>query len=178
MKYSLELLKADKKALQRIYLISIMAALFILMLSIRDFTQSESYITDSSGRITGIEWEDKADRERRLVLSIGEGESASNREVTIRRKQSSGNVNNNVSNENTKEAEREAEISRLITDVEFTNKRKVSLPGKLSDGTVLNWSVKDESGGDYLIIPIIYLVLILLVVKSSLDSRNVDGIIR
>ncbi len=168
-----EHIKGDKKVRSRIFLITLSMALFILALVIRGPENGPKYITDESGNIIAIQRESLATSEEYdLNLEIIDGENSSERSVRIN-KQAAGNKTPEPSDEENQQAEREAEITGIITEIELSDDKRIKLPACLSDGSRLKWSIKEKAvDTGWLFIPLIYICLIILVVKSSIDSNT------
>lgn len=169
MKYRIEKIKQDSKAMQRLYMVSFAAAILLFSLVVRDMSAKELYIKSEDGSVQALQW-DEDGGERRLVLNVeSEGENES-RDITIRRRADDASTGKLVDEKEKAEAERENEINNIINEIEFSRKKRISLPRKLSDGSKLRWEARDDEGSDYFLIPLMYLILVCLIVKSSLDT--------
>ena len=177
IKRYIEKIRSDKKVQQRIFLVTLIMALFALVMVIQDSQSSEKYLVDQSGKVVGILRDSLASSEDyELNLSIINGEEISNREVQIHKQAVSKNNKKQPSTEENSEMKREAEITEIITGIELSEEKRISLPASLSDGSRLIWSVNKKAvDKGFIFIPIVYFLLVSLVVKSSIDSvRDVD----
>ncbi len=171
MKYKIRQSIQDKKTMQRLYMVSVGAALLVLALVVRDIGAADTYIKDEKGRITAIQWsEDEAVNECRLKLTVESENDTSERELTIRKRSDRRDNASDMDDEEMADAKRETEISNMISDIELSDRKKIVLPVKLSDGSRLRWEAQKKDRTDYFLIPLIYIVLVLCIVKSNIDK--------
>ena len=172
IKKYIDKIRSDKKVQQRIFLVTLIMALFALVIVIQDSQTSEKYLVDQSGNVVGILRDSLASSEDyELNLSITNGEDISNREVQIHKQAVSEKNKKQPSTEENPEMKREAEITEIITGIELSEEKRISLPASLSDGSRLIWSVNKKAvDKGFIFISIVYFLLISLVVKSSIDS--------
>lgn len=173
----IEKIRTDEKVQQRIFLITLIMALFALILAVQDSQINDKYVIDQTGRVVGILRDSLASPEDYdLNLSIISDSETSNREVQIHKQAVSAKTGKSAATEENTEMKREAEITGIITDIELSEEKQISLPANLSDGSRLIWSINTSAvDKGFLFIPLVYLVLVSLVIKSSVDSvRDVD----
>jgi len=172
----LEIIKKDKEVGRRIFYISLLTALFILVLVIKNPDSQGSYLYDANGNVIGIQREsmDVAE-EYSLVLSVPDGDEMDSRSVKITTKAQGRTDSKDSDTEEDQEVAREAEIQGIISDIESTKSKKITLPTRLSDGSELTWSVEKKGGSTWLLIIAFYVLLIILVVKSSIDRSQDEG---
>ena len=170
------LIKSDENVSKRIFLITLITALFVLALVVRGPEPQGQYISDESGNIIGIERGSLATSEEYdLNLSIIDGENVEERSVQIQKQAVTGKSEQPNGKED-KATEREAEITGIITDIELSEDKRISLPATLSDGSRLVWSMNKKAvDTGFVLIPIMYIALVILVIKSSIDSEKDDG---
>ena len=175
VKEFLNIIRQDGKAIQRIYIVSLVAALMLLAFFLKNSANKEIYIVDKQGNLVGIQRESLSENEKYYVnLTIEDESGTSTREVTINKSAINEKKSSSENSEEISEAEREAEINGIITEIELSKKRKILFPGSLSDGTSLIWSIRKESNNDYVIIPILWLLIVLLVIKGAFDDSKDD----
>lgn len=176
LKEYIALIKADENVSKRIFFITLVTALFVLVLVVKGPEPGGKYISDESGNIIGIERGSLATSEEYdLNLSIINGKDVEERSVQIE-KQAVSDKNKQSKGEEDKETEREAEITGIITDIELSEDKRIRLPATLSDGSRLVWSVNKKAvDTSFVLIPVIYVALVFLVIKSSVDSEKDDG---
>ncbi len=175
-KDSLRKIKNNKKVLKQIYAVSLLASLLLVLFFVKNGSGDEIYIVDKDGQLIGIERASLKEYETYyLNLSIEGKGGVSTREITLNKSPVKDKSKDAEDEEEISEAEREAEITGILTDIELSDKKKVVLPTKLSDGSVLKWSIRKEDNKDYLLIPLIWVVIVLLITKSAVDESNKDN---
>ena len=171
----LEEIKNDKVVKKRILIVSLLMLAFILALLIKPNDFTGKYITNEKGNVIGIQRGSLRKSEHyKLKLSVINGKDVSERDVEIN-KQANSNGNSAQVKKDNKKADREAEIDGIITDIELSKHKIIKFPIKLSDGSLLIWQMEKKNYASFLYIPLIYLILIILIVKSKHDeSKNDD----
>lgn len=171
-----EEIRSDKEVKKRIVLVSILMLIFILALILKPSDFTGKYITNERGNVIGIQRGSlKKSEQYKLKLSVINGEDVSERDVEIN-KQANNKGNSAQVKKDNKEADREAEIDGIITDIELSKHRVIKFPIKLSDGSRLVWQMEKKNYASFLYIPLVYLLLIFLIIKSKLDEgKNTDS---
>ena len=173
----------DPLVRRRLYGITLAAALFALVLAVRGPEQQGKLVVDNNGRAVAIsrnslESSEKYDVE--LTVAGGEGGVGSiTREITLTvRAIGENTASGRVSGEDDaeiREAQINAEIDRMVTDIEYSDEKEIPLPDRLEDGTRIAWKPgRQEDRTGIVIIPVIWMVLSALVIKSWIDSND-DG---
>lgn len=155
-------------------MVSISAVLLIVALFIRDLNMPDKYIVDENGKVIGLVGAETGEgTEYPLELTMKNGDVSSSRTITIRKRTAGeGSKGNSVNEEELAEAEREAELSRAISDVEVSKKKNIYLPQRLSDGTQLSWSMPEEKSSDLPVILLVYAALVVVIGRSSLGMGS------
>ena len=169
--------KGDKKVGSRLFLITVSMALFVLALVIRGNESNGRFIVDKSGNIVAIQRESLATSEEYdLNLEIINGQESSERSIRINKQANSDDTVDESAGKDDIEAEREAEITGIITNIELSEDERINLPARLSDGSRLKWSIKEKAvNTNFIFIPLMYIALVILVIKSSVDSVRDTG---
>lgn len=169
--------KGDKKVGSRLFLITVSMALFVLALVLRGNESNGRFIVDKSGNIVAIQRESLATSEEYdLNLEIINGQESSERSVRINKQANSDDTVDESAGKDDIEAEREAEITGIITNIELSEDERINLPARLSDGSRLKWSIKEKAvNTNFIFIPLMYIALVILVIKSSVDSVRDTG---
>lgn len=164
-------IRSDKKLMTGIYAITLVTALLILALVIKGPEESGKLIADGSGQITGIDRR-SLDRSERydLGLEIGDGESTEQRNVTLTLQAASGSSSQGEgAPRDSREAQLNAAVENMISEIEYSRKKKIMLPSSLPDGTALRWTAAGRSSAPLAaFIPAVYAGLVLLMVISSM----------
>ena len=170
-------LKNNKKLISGIYAVSLVTALLILALVIRGPEESGKLIADSSGNITGISRKSLSSSERYdLSLEIGEGESMIQRDVTLTLRGKTGGAGSGISRHDDEAARLDAAVDSMISELEYSGKKKIILPDRLSDGTSVRWRAAGGSSSALIVlIPGMYAALLILMVANALkEDRSSD----
>ena len=171
-------LRNNKKLVSGIYAVSLVTALLVLALAIRGPEESGKLISDSSGNITGIRRKSISSSERYdLRLEIGDGEGMTQRDVTLTlRAISGGKTELNASRGDDAAARIDMAVDSMISEIEYSGKKKIILPDSLSDGTSVRWKAADTAPSSLAaLIPCMYAGLVLLIVASALKEDRSQG---
>lgn len=170
-----ELLK-DRKFTRTFYFITLAAALLILVLVIKGPEQKGSLLSDESGNIVGIKRRSMTTSERYDVkLKVQDEEEVNTRDLTITLR-AIENIKEEDQDQETKDvisrdAEISAEIDNMLSELEYSDETVIKLPAELPDGTPVTWSAgKETDRSGIAVIPVIYFVLVVILIKSRLDS--------
>ena len=127
----------NKKLMSGIYAVTLVTALLILALVIKGPEESGKLIVDSNGNVIGINRNSLKRSERYdLSLVIDDEKETIQRNVTLVLQSNAGEKKGRVfTSGNDREAEIEAEVDSLISEIEYSKEKKIRLPSKLHDGT-------------------------------------------
>lgn len=166
----------DNATRKRLYFVTLMTALFILALTVRPPGFSGRIVTDDSGAAVGIQRDSTDSTEScELLLDIYSGERKEERNVTLILRPSRDNTSDEkeLSAADLSAAEADAEIDRIMTEMEYSGSSYIELPSSLSDGSRLIWKSDDEGpGGALLLITAVYIMLVVLTVKNRFSSYD------
>lgn len=169
-------LQNDSSLAKVIYAATLISALLILVLVIKGPEEQGHLITDRNGDVVSIRRHSMTSSERYdMTLITGEGDSAGARDITIelRGRPETAPSSGAESAAEAREAETDAEIDRILTEIEYAEGDTIELPSELPDGTPVTWKARkqDDSTGIALI-PILYAAVIAAAVKTSLDRQT------
>ena len=153
----------DKKKYSQaelIYAITLGAAVLLLIAVIKDSFKKPAYINDSNGNAVGIICENKSESsEYKFRLKVKGANSTEERNITIRKYPKQNNKDSH-----SEESSVDAELSGIITDIELSDKDRIMLPLKLSDGSVLMWKARSDNNDAVMGIIVGYLIIIAAVI--------------
>lgn len=177
LKNSLKELIRDKSFTGRLYAVTLGAALLMLAVTVRGPDQQGHIVTGSGGNVVSIERHSMtAPESYDVTLTVGKGSDAEVRDVTIDlRAAETADMRERTgdADADTEEAERDAEIDRMLTELEYSDDETVKLPSALADGTPVTWTYrKQEDRSGIILIPVMYMILVLCLIKSGLDKMN------
>lgn len=164
----------NKKLMSGIYAVTLVTALLILALVIRGPEESGKLIVNGNGDVVGINRNSLKRSERYdLDVVINDEKDTIQRDVTlVLQPQTDGRISMPLSAEDTREAEIEAAIDSLISEIEYSKQKKITLPSELPDGTPIRWTGAERKAGPAAVmIPLIYAALILIM---AVDAAKED----
>lgn len=163
----------SKKVKERLFVITLITALFCLLIVITDYQNKDVFLMDKNGSVTGIERGDvNRASEYSFNLKMVNGKDVKEKNIKISKKALKKQNEKKQINEENSDIERDAEIQGIISDIESADNTRILLPGKLSDGTRLYWSLNKDGINSAVYVLIVYSVLILLVIKNEMDTVN------
>ena len=167
-------IKNNKKLVSGLYALTLVTALLILALVVKGPEESGKLLVDKNGNVTGIKRNSMSRSERYdLMLEITDADRTTEREVSLTlQAESSGKQNNKISSEDEREAEIDAAVDSMISEIEYSKKKKIALPSSLPDGTEIRWTAAENKGGSAaaIIIPLMYPGLAALMVYGALKE--------
>jgi hypothetical protein len=176
LKAALIKLKNDSSLWKTIYAATLISALLVLVLVIKGPEEQGQLITDRNGDVVSIRRHSVTSSERYdMTLITGEGESAGARDVTIDLRGRTEALPSSVegADPDNSQAETDAEIDRILTEIEYADGNTIELPSELHDGTPLVWkSRKQDDRTGLALIPILYAAVLAAAVKTSLDKQS------
>ena len=168
----------NRKLMSGIYALTLVTALLILALVIKGPEESGKLIVDSNGNVTGIHRNSLKRTERYdLSLAINDERETIQRNVTLVLQAISDERSGtpNLAEDN-REAEIEAEIDNLISEIEYSKGKKIRLPSKLHDGTSIMWTGTERKAGALaLMIPLVYMVLVVIMVLDAAKEDKTEA---
>ena len=168
-------IREDKTLMGRIYLITLGTALLVLAVCIRGPEQMGRIVTDEDGKAVAIERHSTNSSESydfEVLISEGAEVIRKNVNITIqavrREKEGLG-----IADEQSREDEIDAGLTGVVNEIEYSRKKKISLPANLSDGTPITWKARIKKDYSYFfLIPAIYLALIAFAVRSGKSGEK------
>lgn len=170
---SVQRLRNDKALTKRIYQVTMAFAILLLVMAVKDISSRSTYISDSDGNIRGIERKSLKETEVfRLRLTVGKKSGNESRIVEINKTYLDSSEEVKKEDEN---ALIDAEIAGIITDAELSGKKRIMLPRRLSDGTVLVWSRAEDNAEGFAVIALCYFFVAGALVFDKLRAPAAEG---
>lgn len=174
IKKTFESILADRKLKSTLWILTLGAAVVIFLLAYKENDMQGRFIVDKSGNLKGIEREslDKSE-EYKFKLKIKKKGGTEERDVSVRlhpieKDPSKTNIED-------KESETEMIINAIINEIEFSDKKEIPLPEKAQNGMALRWeAIEEKDTSSFIIIPILYFILVLLLIKNTSDKEKND----
>lgn len=164
-------LAANKKFMSGIYVLTLVTSLLVLALVIKGPEESGKLIADGDGNVIGIKRRSMTRSERYdLGLEIKDGGSVTQRDVTLTLQAERGRQGDTPGNEDeSRSAEIDSAVDGIISEIEYSGKKKISLPDSLPDGTPIRWyGRKPGAGPVVMIIPAMYLALLAIMTADAM----------
>lgn len=168
--------KGSAKIWKRIGSIT-MACLLLLSATLLHSALTKPAVSfDRNGNVTSLNRNSLSQiDEYSLELKMDSGKEITTKDVNIqtkivdkrRKKKSDIKVR-----ENEEKVMREAEVDRVLSELENSKSKRIVLPSRLEDGTRLKWGIKNKIKSDIYGIPILYMVLIFLVVGDFVGKKK------
>ena len=137
---NLRLAIRDPVVTKQLYLITLAAALLVLVLVIKGPEQKGKLVVDSEGNVTSIQRHSVGNIEKydlELVVDEGSGRIEKEIELTIQGTAGQNGANGGisaVSEDEKRQAEIDAQIDSIVADIEYSRDTEIILPLELSDG--------------------------------------------
>ncbi|MBE6028133.1 MAG: hypothetical protein E7227_05920 [Clostridiales bacterium] len=161
----------NKKLMSGIYAVTLVTALLVLALVIKGPEESGKLIVDGSGNVIGIDRNSLKRSERYdLSLYIDDETETICRDVTlVLQANAAENAGVKLSAKDEREAAIDAAVDSMISEIEYSKEKKISLPSALPDGTSVRWSgTQQKAGPAAVIIPLVYAALVVIMAVSTM----------
>lgn len=170
-------LRCDSTLRKQLYAVTLAAALLFLVITVKGPEEQGRLITDEKGDVTCIRRHSMTSAERYdVTVIVGTGDEASEKDVTIGLRGIAGEKPGSLpagNDEDMRQAEIDAEIDRMLTEIEYSDEDTVRLPMQLSDGTPVTWKArKQDDRTGIVFIPFVYAAVVAAAVKSAVDKDS------
>lgn len=165
----------DRKLMSGIYAVTLVTALLVLALVVKGPEESGKLVADRDGNIIGINRKSLERSERYdLSIEIVDGAEKITRDVTLTLQAgSSGRSGPAHDRQESREAEIDAAIDNMISSIEYSREKRISLPSRLPDGTAVRWMGTGRRAGPVMIvIPLMYVSLVTLMIAGSVKEDS------
>ncbi|MBQ6389141.1 MAG: type II secretion system F family protein [Mogibacterium sp.] len=173
----------DPSVRKKIYILTLTAVLLILVITVRGPEQHGTVLTDSSGNAVRIRRHSLTTSEQYdMTLRVIDDGKIEEKDITLTVRASQENTEDSSNtgrsaatadsdSEIQHEAEIDAEIDSLLTEIEFSDDEEITLPSQLPDGTPVTWEMrKQEDRSGVLLIPVLYLILVIMIIATEFNS--------
>lgn len=178
LKAKYEELKNDSKLVSGIYILTLITALLILALVVRGPEVSGKLIVNDEGNVIGIQRSSLTKSERyELGVLIKDAAGAVERNISLSLQAKKDGSRKAIADDaDSREAEIDAGLDALISEMEYSGKKKFMLPKALPDGTALIWSSREDKSDNksLLVILVVYAALMAAVVASSFKPDKTE----
>lgn len=187
IKEYLNRIRSDEKMLRKMYLISLISALFLASFTIKSGMESGKYIVDSEGRVVGIERRSLSSYEEYPLKVIVKSQgNSSHRDVVISTKAvpKKSNGSEEKKSSTVKLQEQELELNQVLAEAEASEEQQIYLPDQLSDGSKLIWQKRTRGQSERSVIIGIYILLMGMILYRKFvpgkkrNNRNREDLLR
>lgn len=171
---TIRMIQQDRKTVRQLYYATLICALFLASLVLRNGLGNGKYIVDESGNVIGIERKSiETYEEYPLQVIIRSADSVTEREILLAGKSNrseadeKGGEADSAEDEEENAQQRELELDNLISDLENGSAKKLTLPTSLSDGSSLTWKKAPQRSMDGYLVAGMYISIILLILYAK-----------
>ena len=165
----------DKDLNKQLFKISAVAFIFLLIILVKPKLGGK-YIVDKRGHVVGIEHvREGAFEEYDLIAEVHRGDKSMSQNVKLKRhandspRQSGGDESKDI------EAEMNASLGIAVSQIEEKTEKRIVLPTKLDDGSIVIWKKDNRANRDWIAIPLMYVVLVIAVIANKHDKMKRRG---
>ncbi len=165
----------DRKLTRGLYALTLITALLVLVLVIKGPEKSGKLIVDDEGRVKGIHRAKTTSTEHyNLSITVRDKAADIERDVDLALRSGTNERGSVVSSEkDNREASVNADIDRIINEIEYSSARKIMLPTSLADGTPIEWRIKpDKPGTGLFTVSLIYLTIAAFMIGSKFKEGD------
>jgi len=150
--------------------ISIIALIFFIIILIKP-RMSGKYIIDDKGAVVGIVQGDTDNfAEYDLIANVQRGSKKISQDVRLRKNIDVHNDKKSSNSSHNIEAEMSASLGIAVSKLEESRSKKLVLPSKLDDGSSVTWSKSKKSNKDWMIIPMLYVLIGFALIMNKHDK--------
>ncbi len=170
----LNTIRSDEQLVRRMYLVTLVFALFLASLTIKGGLESGKYIVNKNGSVVGIERRSLSSYEEYpLKVTIRSSGDTVEKDVIISKR----SVKEESTSEKTSTAKeerqtREAELNQLLSEIEASSEKQISLPTELSDGSQITWQKGERWQGERTAFLLLYIVLIGILLYGKFGRKG------
>lgn len=160
----------DNKLKKQLVQISIIAFIFLVVILIKPRING-TYIIDEKGNVVGIVQRGEHNfAEYDLIANVQKGSKRITQDVRLRKNIDENNRKEIPDSTHDIEAEMSTSLGIAVGKLEESRGKKIVLPSKLDDGSNVTWRKSDKSNGDWVIIPMLYVLICFAVIMNRQDK--------
>lgn len=160
----------DSELKKQLVQISIIAFIFLVVILIKPRING-TYIIDEKGNVVGIVQRGEHNFvEYDLIANVQKGSKRITQDVRLRKNIDENNRKEVPDSTHDIEAEMSTSLGIAVGKLEESRGKKIVLPSKLDDGSNVTWRKSDKSNRDWVIIPMLYVLICFAVIMSRQDK--------
>lgn len=161
---------------KRLYAITLVCSLLLIITGIRDNSVGQEYITDEKGNLIAIH-RDSTDKSSEFIVELVEKGEKGKEDIVKLYSVNPGIGRNKSENVNDELVDKriihDAEIEGILFEIENSDSKRLEFPNKLSDGTPIKWKRLDKGNGEYKNVIILYLITVFIIVAGTRDRNKI-----
>lgn len=160
----------DSELKKQLVQISIIAFIFLVVILIKPRING-TYIIDEKGNVVGIVQRGEHNFvEYDLIANVQKGSKRITQDVRLRKNIDENNRKEVPDSTHDIEAEMSTSLGIAVGKLEESRGKKIVLPSKLDDGSNVTWRKSDKSNRDWVIIPMLYVLICFAVIMNRQDK--------
>ena len=160
----------DSELKKQLVQISIIAFIFLVVILIKPRVNGK-YIIDEKGNVVGIVQRGEHNfAEYDLIANVQKGSKRITQDVRLRKNIDENNRKEVPDSTRDIEAEMSTSLGIAVDKLEESRGKKIVLPSKLDDGSNVTWRKSDKSNRDWVIIPMLYVLICFAVIMNRQDK--------
>lgn len=160
----------DSELKKQLVQISIIALIFLVIILIKP-CMSGKYIIDDKGNVVGIVQRGTDNfAQYDLIANVQRDNKSISQDVRLRKNIYENNDKEAYDSSRDIKAEMSASLGIAVSKLEESRSKKLVLPSKLDDGSSVTWSKNKTSNKDWMIIPMLYVLICLAVIMNKHDK--------
>ena len=165
----------DHELKKHLVQISIIAFIFLVIILIKPH-MSGKYIVDDKGNVVGImQRGTEKFAEYNLIANVQRDNKSLSQDVILRKNMDKNNGKEAHGSSHDIEAEMSASLGIAVSRLEESRSKKIVLPSKLDDGSVVTWSKSEKSNRGWMMIIALYVLIGIAVILDKYDKlRKAD----
>lgn len=165
----------DHELKKHLVQISIIAFIFLVIILIKPH-MSGKYIVDDKGNVVGImQRGTEKFAEYNLIANVQRDNKSLSQDIILRKNVDKNNGKEAHGSSHDIEAEMSASLGIAVSRLEESRSKKIVLPSKLDDGSVVTWSKSEKSNRGWMMIIALYVLIGIAVILDKYDKlRKAD----
>ena len=165
----------DHELKKHLVQISIIAFIFLVIILIKPH-MSGKYIVDDKGNVVCImQRGTEKFAEYNLIANVQRDNKSLSQDVILRKNMDKNNGKEAHGSSHDIEAEMSASLGIAVSRLEESRSKKIVLPSKLDDGSVVTWSKSEKSNRGWMMIIALYVLIGIAVILDKYDKlRKAD----
>ena len=165
----------DHELKKHLVQISIIAFIFLVIILIKPH-MSGKYIVDDKGNVVGImQRGTEKFAEYNLIANVQRDNKSLSQDVILRKNVDKNNGKEAHGSSHDIEAEMSASLGIAVSRLEESRSKKIVLPSKLDDGSVVTWSKSEKSNRGWMMVVALYVLIGIAVILDKYDKlRKAD----